>query len=233
MKKTHALLLSSLLIAMSAPAFAQPIESEPLKPFVPYTLKNETDPMALGSAPTSDAPSVSTHQSGGFAPMVTDETSTIQAPPPPAETVEVAPYTPPVPAGELPPQPSTSGAHVPAISNYDNNVVTGLTPRDESKFENRQFCTLKVSFASIKSSFDDKTDLAVKGYLEDNKNLLTYVTAKESNGHAYCITVEQHNNKAKIYNGLKNLIPPKGQMTPEVALSGKGFTPLTGGRKTL
>lgn len=226
MTSKHRIPLFVLLSALSAgPALAQPIESEPLGP-APYNLKNETDPMALDSSAAYEDPAPAQAPPADFAPLET-------APPAP---MEVAPVTPPATAPvesgqkqnmvtDFPPPPVQSvPAQTQSFGNYPNNPVTGL-PSQTPKQENRVFCTLKVAFTR------GADDTAVKTYLDSQGGKLTYLRAAETDGHAYCITVIQHRDKADIYLDLKKLLPPKTGNSPPVTLSGKGFTPVTSGRK--
>lgn len=225
MKKT-ALLLSVALLSLAAPAMAQPVESVPLGP-APYTLQNETDPMALGGPPQPIT--------GPEAPIYRGEAA--PATPPPGEhtvTMDVAPTTVTPPGSvsfERYPSPSTT---TPATTTggsytnpYPNNAVSGVPPEDTSKFENKMFCTLKIFFGSIGTGTDVATGEKVKAYLDSNSDKLTYVRTDwgKEGEYTYCVKINEHRQQAGIYKDLKSMMPQRGVNTPPVSMSGKGFTP--------
>lgn len=218
MKKTL-LVMSALMISAALPALAQPIESEPLGP-APYTLKNETDPMALGTGSGAATDQV-IQPAPGYAPL---SAADAQEPP-----MEIAPA--PMP----PEQPSSADAPVatdeppPHVVSYPKSNVTGVPPQDPSKFEQMVFCTLKVSFGSYASGTDKKSGEAVKAYLDSNTDKLTYTRTNwgKEGEYNYCVTVKEHNNKSSVYTGLKRLIPAPGTEKGPVSLVGDGFATVT------
>ncbi len=224
MKKTA---LTLLLLSFSTPALAQgAVESEPLKPFVPYTLKNETDPMALGAPPEDSGNTAAPAQRGtGYAPILSSEDGNV---PPPVDNA---------PQSIVPPPPETYGttSNLPAVtpatplSPVQHNVVTATRREDLSRFENRVNCTLKMSFGSDVAGIDADTAAAAKSFLDANGGKLTYTeTARGAKGEfSYCVMVPAHRDQAEIYQGLKRLMPQIGSKSGPVTLSGKAFTPLS------
>ena len=138
--KKSLLLLSVALLTFAAPAMAQPIESEPLGP-APYTLQNETDPMALGGPPQPIT--------GPEAPVYRGEAAP-PTPPPGEHTIIMDVPTPGAPQGsvpfERPPTQPTSPERSPPVGDYTNpypnNAVSGVPPEDLSKFENKIYLIL-------------------------------------------------------------------------------------------
>lgn len=214
MKKTA---LTLIILSFSSPAFAQgAVESEPLKPFVPYTLQGETDPMALG-APQQDSGNTATPARGsGYAPILSSD----DAPPPAPQTITPDYQTKQPQERSFPPTPLTPVQH---------NVVSAAKREDLSKFENRIVCTLKMSFASAGAGIDQNTATAAKSYLDANKDKASYTQSQRGNKgeFSYCVMVPQHRDQAEIYQGMKNLMPPVGSKAGPVTLSGKAFTPLS------
>lgn len=189
--------LFTLLFFLSAPALAQPVESEPIGP-APYNLQNETDPMALG------APDLGAQTPIEVAPILPAE-------PPPAEIAPVEP----APVVNTPPlQP---------LPDYPNNPVSGLPPRNEAAFEDKIFCTVKASFEPKGGAVDEKTASAMKSYLDSNGAKLSYVRAESGNGFSYCVTVANHGDRADVYKAMRKLMPSPRASNPPVILSGRGF----------
>jgi hypothetical protein len=222
--KTSPLILALLL--MTGIAQAQPIESEPLP--APYTLQNETDPMALGGTPPPMAP-VEEAAPATPPPGQDSITSSEPAPmtdnnPPPSD--EAYPDSIQVPTG------ITSGP-VPSANDYPNNSVSGVVPEDPSKFENKIFCTLKISFTSACCGPDIKTGEKVKSYLDANTDKLTYVrtTWGKEGEFSYCLKINEHKNQAAIYKHLKKLAAEKPNKNAPVTISGKGFEPISTKKK--
>jgi hypothetical protein len=224
--------LAALLLAGAAPAQAQPVEREALP--APYTMQGETDPMATGSAPAMAAPA-------DVPPPVNRGEAIIAPPPPgsdslPTQDVEPVTATPPVSMQErdLAPAPARQQAapDSPYANPYPNNQVSGVPPEDPSKFENRIFCTLKVSFGSMGAGPDRKTAGKVKSYLDSNLNKLSYqtLTRGKEGEFSYCVTIKEHRQQANIYNDLRRLIPDRRNNRAPVSLSGKGFEP-TGNKR--
>lgn len=212
------------LIAFTAPALAQAVEAVPLSQ-PSYTLDKETDPMAMDP--------------GMVTPEKTINRGTTEIAPPPPGTDDQAGTTgyeplpsPTAPPATLSPSDPSMGTSSPAMDNertqaaYPNNPVSGVVPSDESKFDNRLFCTLKMSFTSIGTGIDSKTAESVKTYLDSNADKLSYkrVDWGREGEYDYCIDVPTHNNRAKIYTGLKKLLPPKDTGDKRTVLTGKGFT---------
>lgn len=114
-----------------------------------------------------------------------------------------------------------------------NPVITmGSAPPEDKSLESVKFCTLKVTFNSIGTGTDAKTDEKIKSYLAANADKLTYTTANfgREGEHSYCIDINQHNFRSKIYTDLKRMLPPQGINAPETKLSGEGFAPVTTSR---
>lgn len=218
-------LITALMLACATPALAQPIESAPLAAPT-YTMQGETDPMATGSAPPQQA-------FDDVPPPINRGEAAPATPPPGADslpTQDVAPITstPPQYTGERAMAPVTSpAANTPYTNPYPNNSVSGVPPEDTSKFENRVFCTLKVSFGSMGTGPDRKTGDKVKSYLDSNLDKLSYQTLNwgKEGEFSYCTTIKQHRDQAKIYSDLRRIIPDQRNNTAPVTLSGKGFEP--------
>ncbi len=222
----HALLLSATLVLLSQTAAAQPgaVESVPLSQPT-YTLKNETDPMAL------DAPSTPSGKS-------VNKGEAVIAPPPPGEdnsAREIEPVSPPPPvqAAQPPenenpnyPYNQTSPADVAPSPPVMNSTVTGLVPKDESKFERMRFCTLKISFTSMGAGTDAATGDKIKAYLDTNASKLTYTTSQsgKEGEYAHCIDIPEHNNRSGVYKDLKQILANSKPKAP-VNMTGKGFAP--------
>jgi hypothetical protein len=223
-------LFSILMLACAAPALAQPVTSEPLA--APYTLQNETDPMATGGGTAPARPAFDD------VPPPVNRGEAIMAPPPPGAdslpTQDVAPITatPPQYTPERAMAPvTTPSASTPYTNPYPNNTVSGVPPEDLSEFENRIFCTLKVAFGSMGSGPDRKTGDKVKSYLDSNLDKLSYQTLSwgKEGEFSYCLTIKEHKNQAEIYSELRKIVPEKPTGAP-VTLSGKGFEP-TGNKR--
>ncbi len=218
MKK--ALLTALLISAFSAPAFAQAVEKVPLST-PSYTINKETDPMATDSSSAEPAKSV-------------NKGETIIAPPPPGDTSqqEDQQETVPAPSNEptpiLPTPANTSNGEVAPPPKPFHSNVTGLTAKDETKFEKMKFCTIKVSFSSKCCGTDKNTGNKIKEWLDGNSTIAQYTQnnwGKEGE-YDYCIDVPEHNNRAKTYAALKNMLPSKGANSSsggDTTLSGKGF----------
>ncbi len=222
----HSRLFTLTLFALlsCAAAQAQPVEAVPLSA-PSYTLKTETDPMAMD--PGSVTPD-ETVKSRGEALPATPPPGTDDQPGTSGSTDSMtSPTNPPsdFSSSDSAPAPVTMDSERTPQS-YPNNNVSGVVPSDEKKFENRTFCTLKISFTSIGSGVDQKTADKVKNYLDTNAENLTYkkaVWGKEGE-FDYCIDIPTHNQRAKIYTGLKRLLPPKDSGDMRTVLTGKGFT---------
>ena len=217
MKKT-VLLLSVAFLSLAAPAMAQPIESEPLGP-APYTLQNETDPMALGGPPQPiTGPEAPVYRGEAAPPTPPPGESTV-------ETMEVTPTTVTPPQNISPERSPSVGGYT---NPYPNNAVSGVPPEDSSKYEGKMFCTLKISFGSIGTGVDAKTGEKVKTYLDSNMDKLTYVRTNwgKEGEYSYCVKINDHKQQAEIYKNLKALMPKRGVNAPPVSMSGKGFTPV-------
>jgi hypothetical protein len=217
------------LIAFSGPAFAQAVEAVPLSQ-PSYTLNKETDPMAMDPGHPSVTPEKSVNRG----------TAEIAPPPPGADDqsgtsgYDASPAAPLATSGT----PGTSGTSAPSYTGntamdsertqeaYPNNTVSGVVPSDEKKFDNRLFCTVKVSFTSIGTGIDSKTADRVKSYLDSNADALSYKRVDWGNEGEYdfCIDIPAHNQRAKIYTGLKRLLPSKDTGDQRTILSGTGFT---------
>ena len=202
MKRT----LLTLLFFLSAPALAQPVESEPLGP-APYNLQNETDPMALG-APDLGAPDLDSQAPVDIAPIIPAEPAPVQTPPLPSEPSAPA-------ADNLAPTPD-----------YPNNPVSGLPPRDPAVLENKIFCTLKASFERERGAIDETTASAMRSYLDLESAKLSYVRSESGNGFSYCVSVKNHADRADVYKALRKLMPAPRASNPPVILSGRGFAPV-------
>ncbi|HEU4838745.1 MAG TPA: hypothetical protein VFS88_04965 [Micavibrio sp.] len=225
-----ALLFLALLLTATAPALAQPIEREALP--APYTMQGETDPMAMGSAPVMTAPA-------DVPPPINRGEAVIAPPPPgadslPTQDVEPVTATPPATMQErdLAPAQQQTAPDSPYVNPYPNNPVSGVPPEDPSKFEDRIFCTLKVSFGSMGAGPDRKTGDKVKSYLDSNLDKLSYqtLTRGKEGEFSYCLTIKEHRKQADIYNDLRHLIPDRRNNRAPVSISGKGFEP-TGNKR--
>ena len=227
------LLLSAFSLFVASPAFAQAVESVPLAA-PDYTLKGETDPMAMD--PGTVTPTE----------MVKDRGAALPAVPPPGmndqpganSSVSVGGYdatpSPTQPPADFAPSYSSnnpdSAPPAPAMDaertgSYPNNPVSGVVKTDETKFENRTFCTLKVSFTSVGAGINAKLADRVKTYLDSNAEKLTYkkaVWGKEGE-FDYCLDIPTHNNRARIYTDLKKLLPIRETGDKRTVLTGKGF----------
>ncbi len=209
--------LTFLLAALACPAMAQPIESAPLPVIKPYTLSTETDPMAMDP---SSAPPAATINRG----------TVTQAPPPPGENSipDSSSAAPPMNITTQQQQPAnTNSGPAPSAADYPNNNVSGVVP-NESGFENRKFCTMKISFGGRNGDIDRRTADKVKSYLDGNPGLLTYLRSDwgKKGEYEYCVTVAEHNNRGKVYADLKKLLPRKGDEESTTTLTGKGFAPV-------
>jgi len=197
------------------PAQAQPVESAPLGP-APYTLKNETDPMALGGpAAPEDGPEAPVFRGEALPP----------SPPPGTDTIAPAPDFVPM-AADAP--PATMTAPPRDLPDYPNNEISGLPKEDTTKFEKMTFCTLKISFGSQCCGTDKTAGKEVKEYLDANPDKLTYTRTNwgKEGEYSYCVKVTEHKNRARIYKDLKKMIPSiKGSKGP-VTLTGEGFEPV-------
>lgn len=209
--------LTLLLMAFVHPAMAQPIESAPLPVIKPYTLSTETDPMAMDP---SSAPPAATINRG----------TAIQAPPPPGENsvTDSSSAAPPMDSATQQPPANTNNGPAPSAADYPNNNVSGLVPADQGRFENRTFCTMKVSFSSRGGDIDRRTADKMKSYLDGNPNLLTYLRSNwgKKGEYEYCVTVTEHGNRGKVYADLKKLLPRRGDEESKTTLTGKGFAPV-------
>lgn len=224
--KNIALLTAALCVVTASPSRAQPIESEPLGP-APYTLKNETDPMALG-APPAATPDQAIQPAPDFAPLPAADA----AAQPPMEITP--PAMPPEQPADAQTAPSAQAEEPPPhVVSYPRSNVSGIPPQDPSKFEKMVFCTLKVSFGSFGPGVDSKSGEAIKAYLDDNASKLTYTRKNwgKEGEYDYCIMVQDHKNKAEIYKGLKALIPADGKSRGPVTLSGDGFATVSTNKK--
>lgn len=216
----------SLLALSALPAMAQPVEAVPLSA-PSYTLQNETDPMAMDP---SSVPSGEKSVNRGEA---------LIAPPPPglddqtrAQYETPAPLSPADSAWPEASSPASNPAMPPApheertVPAYPNNTVSGVVPVDESKFANRIFCTLKLSFSDSGIGIDHKTAERVKTYLDANTDKLSYKTTTwgKKGEFAYCLDVPAHNQRARIYTALKKFLPDKDSRDRRTSLEGEGFT---------
>lgn len=221
-----------LLLLSTSSAFAQAVEREPLKPFVPYTLQNETDPMALGAPPQDEGNTAQPQRGTGYAPILSSEDGNV----PPAPSIDaqqpqsIVPSENAAPSGNgYPPSPAETTYTNAPLSPVQHNVVTATKREDLSKFENRIVCTLKMSFGSGGSGIDKDTAKAAKSYLDGNSGKLSYTESARGNkgDFSYCITVQNHRDQAEIYAGLKRLMPSASSRSGPVTLSGKAFTPVS------
>lgn len=225
--KTQLLSLACLL-ALTGPALAQAVESEPLAPFKPYTMSGESDPMALDGPPP--------------APLNNAPAALPATPPPGADSLsgsdrDMAPQTYDTPYEALPesaPYPAASPYNAPAADAptalYPNNNVSGLPPRDTSKFENRVFCILNVAFNSAGRGPDAAAGQKVKSYLDSNAGKMTY-TRKDGGkdgAYSYCIMIDEHKLRARTYSDLKKIIREAAAPT---TLTGQGFDPVSSTKK--
>lgn len=230
MKQAILITVCVAAIAMAAfPANAQSVETVPLSE-PSYTLKNETDPMAMdsGAAPAPAEKSVNRGEAeiAPKPPGADDQPGTSYDSPMPSATQPPSDFSPTDSTYAPPPAQSMDGERTQhQQQNYPNNPVSGVVRTDESKFENRTFCTFKVSFTSIGTGIDAKTAEKVKTYLDANADKLSYKTSKwgKEGEYDYCIDVPQHNNRAKIYASLKKLLPSKDTRDKRTVLTGKGF----------
>jgi len=210
------------LLCLAPATYAQPIEREALPPIKPYTLSTETDPMAMDP---SSVPPAEKSVNRGVA---------VEAPPPPGpnsiphSSMDSAPMdsSSAYPATSQQPAPVRSGA-APSANDYPNNNVSGVIPNDESKFANRKFCTVKVSFGSVCCGIDHKTAEKMKSYLDGNADILSFTRSEwgKEGEYDYCIDVHDHKNRSKVYVDLKKLLPRKGEEKGSTTVSGKGFAP--------
>ena len=207
------------ILMASAPVYAQAVEAVPLSA-PSYTLKSETDPMAMDPGTVGPADEKVLHKGEALPatppPGVDDQPGTSYDPAPATAATPPADFSPAAPAMD---SERTQ-------QNYPNNSVSGVVKTDEKKFENRVFCTLKISFTSIGTGIDNKTAEKVKAYLDANADQLTYKRADwgREGEYDYCIDIPAHNARAKLYTGLKRLLPPKDSNDQRTVLSGKGFT---------
>ncbi len=214
MKKT--LLAFASLLALTAPALAQPIESEPL---APYTLSTETDPMAT-TPPPSDVGSTAALPATpppGADDLPTQDVAPIDTGP--AQTTSIDPAMPSNPPDPAPYQPTP----------LPEGSLAGTAPREQPVPQNRKFCTAKVSFASMGTGIDSKTSDKVKNYLDANTGKLTYFQSNwgKEGERDYCLDIPEHRERAQIYKDLKRLLPDRSQATAPITLTGKGFETIT------
>lgn len=225
------------LTALAGPAFAQAVEAVPLSA-PSYTLKSETDPMAMdpGATPPENSVNRGEVQIAPPPPGADDQPATTGSMGGDASSyggsayeTTPSPITPPAdfsPSGEAP-RAAPSAMDAERMNEaYPNNAVTGVIRTDESKFENRTFCTLKISFGSIGTGIDHATAGKIKTYLDSHPEKLSYKksTWGKEGEFDFCIDIPAHNNRARIYTDLKKLLPPKDTRDKRTVLSGKGFT---------
>lgn len=238
-------LLIATSLAFAAPAFAQPVESVPLSQ-PSYTLQTETDPMAMDpgsitapdekvlykgtAAPATPPPGVN-HVTGTateydsapagtvYAPSNEAYPSGIQTTAPAASNARSSGYSNVTPPANNNPDATPAG-------NFPNNSVSGVVKSNERSFENRTWCTLKVSFTSIGTGINAKAADKIKTYLDSQSQILTYKKATwgKEGEFDYCIDIPKHNVRAKTYTAIKRLLPPKDSRDTRTVLTGKGFS---------
>lgn len=221
MKYSRFFTLTAFALLSSVPVKAQPVEAVPLSA-PSYTLKSETDPMAMD--PGSVTPAETVKSRGEALPATPPPGTDDQPGTTGAMGATDSMPSPTNPPADFAPSPSMDSERTP--QSYPNNAVSGVVPSDEKKFENRTFCTIKISFTSTGAGIDGKTADRVKTYLDTNAEKLTYkkaVWGKEGE-FDYCLDVPTHNYRAQLYTGLKRLLPPKDSGDTRTILTGKGFT---------
>lgn len=222
-------ILIALLLCVSFPALAQPVERVPLA--APnYTLQNETDPMATTPPPSS-----------------MPQSKVIIAEPPPADSSQQdAASIPPSNNGLVNLQQQNSGQYTGPSENLPpaprakdplpafNSNVSAVRPEDPRRFENKVFCTLKISFdTKPKTNPDTKIGDAVKAYLDENKNDLRRVDSQKGRKgeYSYCVVINQHRKQAKIYNDLKQIIKKTTPTNQTAVMMGSSFSPVYSDKK--
>jgi hypothetical protein len=229
--KKIALLSFVSVLAFGGPAFAQAVESVPLAA-PDYTLKGESDPMAMdpGSVtPTEKVINRGEAQPATPPPGMNDQPGASSDQAVGGYDATPSPTQPPAdfsPSGdsmsETQPVPAMDGERT---GSYPNNTVSGVVKTDEKKFENRTFCTLKVTFSSVGAGINAKLADRVKTYLDSNTEKLTYKKAVfgKKGEFEYCLDIPTHNNRARIYTDLKKLLPIRETGDKRTYLTGKGF----------
>lgn len=219
----------------AVPSNAQPVEAVPLA--APnYTLQTETDPMAMDQSSTP-APTAAGVNRGPVEiapppPGADDQTGTSFDSTSGGATSSTYDAPAPLSASDMHDAQAPAASYTPSQSEertmqaYPNNAVTGVVPKDNSKFSNMTFCTLKVSFSSIGTGIDHKTAERIKTYLDSQSANMTYKTmtwGKEGE-FDYCIDIPAHNMRGRTYGALKRMLPERDNRDRRTMLSGEGFT---------
>ncbi len=237
----HLLLFICLLLPL--PVAAQPIESETLAPM--DIAPPPSDPAAASYKPEPyykpvTPPPVSTGTADDGMSGATGGSSAYDLGAPPAQSAET-PYQPynsersgvaadPAPvtpaANNNPDAPPAPRSTLP----YGGSI--GNAPPAKYSYENKKFCTLKISFGSRGAGIDEKTAERMKAYLDANTDKLSYTRADwgREGEYDYCLDITQHNKRAQVYTALKKLMPaPRrhADSTGDVTVTGAGFTTLT------
>lgn len=260
MKHALVLASSILMLGAALPALAQPIESEPLPPMnvapqpsaVPSNAPPASDPGVIPMTSSSGAPvgvknapsAASSDMSGGDdgmsgasggssaydlgaptkAPVGTDSERSGTA----AQSVYGTDQS-----GVTDLSKTDDGDMAPApgpLIPYGGSI--GNAPPAKNSFANKKFCTIKIAFGSRGAGTDEKTAAKIKSFLDSNGANLTYSRVPWGREGEYdlCVDIQQHNNRAKIYSGLKKLVPQpraRADSTGDVTITGAGFTTVT------
>lgn len=233
------LLIICLLLPL--PVAAQPIESEALAPM--DIAPPPSDPAATSYKPepyykpVTPPPSATGAADDGMSgAMGSSSAYDLGAPPAQAGDAAVQPYnsersgvaaeTVSPPASNNPDAPPAPRSTLP----YGGSI--GNAPPTKYSYENKKFCTLKVSFGSRGAGIDQKTAEKVKTYLDSNADKLSYARADwgREGEYDYCLDITQHNKRAEVYKALKKIMPgPRrhADSTGDVTVTGAGFTTLT------
>lgn len=237
MKRTLVLALM-LLAFMPQQAMAQPIESEPLAPMdiqpqppapAASTYKPEPYYKRVEEAPAAQAGDGDS-MSGGVGSAY--DIGTKATPPPGGEDVAAPAYPQeaPVTQGASNSQDPQSAPFVQSAPPIPYGSSIGTAPVQKNSYEGMKFCTLKVSFASKGAGIDQRAAGKIKTYLEKSTDILTYVEARgqgKEGEFSYCIDIQDHKNRARVYAALKKTLPFKDDVTSSLGtttLAGSGFT---------
>jgi hypothetical protein len=230
----NALLLATCILSLGAAstALAQAIESEPLAPM-------DLAPAPAGSdtggykpepyyKPVTPAPSSNAPDSGMSG---TDGGSSAYD----LGVTKGGTSAPPAPAPGPSPERSTGGNNTESYaprSTIPYGGSIGNAPPAKYSYENKKFCTLKISFGSRGAGVDAKTADKMKSYLDSNADKISYTRVNwgREGEYDYCLDINQHNQRSKVYTALKKMMPvgrTKQSSEGDITITGAGFTTLS------
>jgi hypothetical protein len=242
-KFTAAAFAASLLL--SGAAFAQAIESEPLPPIsgqttspsqaVTPTLSPQDsvipiyNPNRPPSSSSTAAPEDDMGMNGASVYDLQKQGKDIPLTPPPDMSGERDMNSPTSMPAENTAAPEDTGPVADAPHSIPYGGSIGNAPPAKYSYDGKKFCTMKMTFTGMGKGIDENTATAVKSYLDENQDKLTYVRSAVSpeGEFSYCVDVEDHRNKAEVYRQLKKLLPAKSPNSAETILSGSGFATVT------